>query len=542
MFGFSGVTSFLAYFLIILFIVRITYVLIIKNWSYFTERNVKFERGLPILGTMYQIFLGKLPMALSSQAIYQKHSQHRKFVGMYEMGGRPSYMVMDPNLIRDITIKDFDYFVNHFFQLDKELDPLLGRALFGMSNQPWREMRSTLSPLFTGSKMRHMLSLMNECVIDFNSIIRTEISSKSKTNSLEFDMKDLMMRLANDIIGTVAFGIQCNSLREPDNQFFKMGKEMAYALMGLKALVTISFPTLASWLRLQVLSDQHTTFFRSVIHSAVDERQKKKIVRNDMLHLLLLAKEGKLHEQIKENEVDQDTGFATIAEVIQSKTSEKLKNWTDDDLVAQGIVFFLAGFTGVSTTLNFLCYELSLNLEIQQRLYEEILETKDQLNGKPLTFEALQKMQYMDMCISEVLRKWPIGVQMDRCVTKQYLLEDGDGTKVLLQPNDRIWIPVYGIHLDAKYFPNPERFDPERFSDENKRNIQPNTYLPFGNGPRACIASRLALLELKAICYHILSDFKIEVSPKTPTTIKLKGGTNALEPVEGFFNQLTLRN
>lgn len=101
-----------------------------------------------------------------------------------------------------------------------------------MTNQPWREMRSTLSPLFTGSKMRQMLSLMNVCVSDFNAFIRKEIGEKSKTKSLEYDMKDLMTRLANDIIGTVAFGIECNTLRDPENEFFKMGKEMAYAITG----------------------------------------------------------------------------------------------------------------------------------------------------------------------------------------------------------------------------------------------------------------------------------------------------------------------
>lgn len=202
----------------------------------------------------------------------------------------------------------------------------------------------------------------------------------------------------------------------------------------------------------------------------------------------------------------------------------------------------MAGFTGVATTLNFLCYELSLNPEIQQRLYEEIVETNDQLDGKPLTFETLQKMQYMDMVVSEILRLWPIAVQMDRSVSKQYLFEDKDGTKVLLQPNDRIWIPVYALHRDPKFYPNPDKFDPERFSEQNKRNIYPNTYLPFGNGPRACIASRLALLELKAIIYHMLLEFKIDVSPKTQIPIKLKGGTNTIEPVEGFFNLLSLRH
>lgn len=240
--------------------------------------------------------------------------------------------------------------------------------------------------------------------------------------------------------------------------------------------------------------------------------------------------------------------------------------------MAQCILFFLAGFTGVSTTFCFLCYELSLNPDIQEQLYEEIVETNVQLNGKSLTFEALQKMKYMDMCVSEVLRLWPVGTVMDRAVSKQYLMEEKDGTKVLLQPNNILWIPVFvfsfacfydfhsvhsinlfqyhfifvmsrfAIHHDPKYYPNPNTFDPERFSDENKKNIHPNTYLPFGNGPRACIASRFALLQLKAVIYHILLDFKIEPSPKTVIPMKLKGGTNALDPVGGFFNQLTLRN
>lgn len=161
-------------------------------------------------------------------------------------------------------------------------------------------------------------------------------------------------------------------------------------------------------------------------------------------------------------------------------------DWTDEDLVAQCVIFFLAGFTGVSTTFAFLCYELGLNPDIQERLHEEILETKEQLNGKQLTFEALQRMKYMDMVVSEVLRKWPVGTMMDRSVSKQYLLEQNDGTRVLLEPNNVIWIPTFAIHRDPKLYPNPEVFDPERFSDENKKNIHPCGYIPFGSGPRNC--------------------------------------------------------
>lgn len=66
-------------------------------------------------------------------------------------------------------------------------------------------------------------------------------------------------------------------------------------------------------------------------------------------------------------------------------------------------------------------------------------------------------------------------------------MSDSNGNKVTVNKGDKIWIPAHSLHRDPKYFPEPDKFDPERFSDENKHNIQPYTYLPFGVGPRNCI-------------------------------------------------------
>lgn len=88
-----------------------------------------------------------------------------------------------------------------------------------------------------------------------------------------------------------------------------------------------------------------------------------------------------------------------------------------------------------------------------------------------------------------------------------------------LEKGDTIWIPVFGIHHDPEYYAEPEKFDPERFNDENKRNIKPYTYLPFGVGPRNCIGSRFALLECKTLFYHLLLNF--EIVPIKQTVIPL---------------------
>lgn len=98
-----------------------------------------------------------------------------------------------------------------------------------------------------------------------------------------------------------------------------------------------------------------------------------------------------------------------------------------------------------------------------------------------------------------------------------------------------------GFHLDEKYFPDPERFDPERFSDENKHSIQQGTYLPFGNGPRNCIGSRFALMQIKAILYNLLLNFSFEPNGKSQIPLKLKKSSFNMGAEKGVHLELRPR-
>lgn len=215
--------------------------------------------------------------------------------------------------------------------------------------------------------------------------------------------------------------------------------------------------------------------------------------------------------------------------------------WEDDDLTAQCLIFFLAGFDTSSTLMCYMAHELAVNPDIQKKLIQEVDDVTRELNGAPLTYEAIQKMKYLDMVVSESLRKWPPAIFMDRYCTKPYSLENSNGGKIQLNVGDGIWIPCVAIQNDPAYFPNPEKFDPERFSDENKKKIQPFTYFPFGAGPRNCIGSRFALMECKAIFYYILSSCSIEFGQKSVETIKLKKNNFSLMTETGFWFDLAPR-
>lgn len=95
-------------------------------------------------------------------------------------------------------------------------------------------------------------------------------------------------------------------------------------------------------------------------------------------------------------------------------------------------------------------------------------------------------MRYLDQVICEAFRKWPPAVQINRVCVKYYAYDDGNKMSFKIEKGIPCLLPIYGFHHDEKYFPEPDKFDPDRFSDENKSNILPGTYIPFGIGPRNC--------------------------------------------------------
>ncbi|KAF5293613.1 hypothetical protein FQA39_LY03098 [Lamprigera yunnana] len=405
-------------------------------------------------------------------------------------------------------------------------------------DEKWHEMRSTLSPSYTSSKMKGIFLLIKECSKQFVDYY----SKYDEMVTIEF--KDAFSRFANDVIATSAFGIKCDSLKEPNNVFYLMGTEVVSTFRGANLLILLLnmfLPIVSKTLQIPLFSKKLVNFFTSIIKDTIKQREEKHIVRPDMLHLLIEARKGQLQHK-KELSIPE-AGFAVVeeSEIITNSKKRKL-SISEEDITAQGFIFFFAGFESISTMMSYTAYELALNPDIQKKLQVEVDETlKGSAND--LTYETLMHMKYLDCVISETLRKWPSFVGTNRLCVKPYTIpaEKPDETTLNLEKGMSCFIPIAAIHRDPKYYPNPDKYDPERFNDENRKNIQPYSYLPFGGGPRNCIGSRFALLEAKLLIAEIVSKFEFVVVEKTQIPIKFSRKNFSPVPDEGFWLGLRKR-
>lgn len=400
----------------------------------------------------------------------------------------------------------------------------MGNSLISLCGDKWRQMRATLSPAFTGSKMRQMFDLVVECGED---IVQHFLDQAKNGQQIHIEMKDFFSRYANDVIATCAFGIKVNSFSDRDNEFFVSGKKIM-AFGGSKRLVNlfvlILLPRLAKALNIKVFDESVANAFKTIFLDTMEFRHKNNIVRHDMINIMMQVREGSLkHHAAEDKPKESGDEFAVVEESEVGRKTSVTRQWSDNELLAQCFLFFFAGFETSSTMLTFAAYELVANPDIQEKLYDEIAATDDRLDGKRITYDALQQMRYLDQVICETLRKWPAAIQTDRSCVKDYLYDDGK-MKFTIEKGSNMVFSILGIQRDPKYYPNPDQFDPDRFSDANKDNIVPGTYLPFGVGPRGCIGSRFALMELKAILYHLLLNFSFEVNKDTQIPLKMKKG------------------
>ncbi|BET03486.1 cytochrome P450 [Nesidiocoris tenuis] len=491
--------------------------------KYWAEKGIKTPKPLLFFGNSWPTLTRTKSMVDQFNGFYNQFPNEPCF-GVYDFL-KPMLVVKDVELVERVLIKDFHHFVDRGFTPEETSNPL-ELNLFNMSGKKWKAMRSKFSPMFTTGKLRHMVPQINE--------VSEALMKKLESNNRDVDMKDMMQRFSMDVIASTAFGITVNCMEETEeSEFRKMGKlAFKFTYMALfRFFMLTCFPKVAKKIKIAQNDPRITKYFSKVLRETLHHRKNTSLTRNDFVQLMVtLQQKGDL-----EFEGDRDDDYL-ITDNNEEKKMEHLE-LTDDVMIGQAFVFLVAGFEATATTLMYACFELASNPECQKKARKEIVKAVEARNGV-LDYDAIKEMPYLNQCINETMRIHSFIAVLFRSCTKEYTFP---GTSLTLQPGQGVYIPVTGIHQDPNLYPDPELFKPERFGPDVSR---PScSFIPFGDGPRICIAMRFALTEVKVCIARLLMEYEIELSPKTKLPLDIDPTSfSSMPKTPVYFNMTKIKS
>ncbi|KAL2728642.1 putative cytochrome P450 6a17 [Vespula squamosa] len=487
-------------------IIVLLYYYLTSTFHYWKVRGVKGPPPIPLFGNLKDVVFHKMTMTEYLSNVYNSYKDER-YIGLFYRS-KPILLMKDPQLIKDVLIKDFSNFPQRDTNVTEKVDPL-SQNLFFLEALRWRLLRNKMTAAFSFSKMKEMFPLIITCSNHLEQYI-----NKLPDNAI-IDICELTNKFTIDTVGNCIFGIETNSIKEEENEFTKMSKEIF--TIDLTSVIKIRlqshFPKIYNQLCFLFGNSHPSAFFLNIVKQTMEYRKKNNIVRHDFINILM---------ELKRN---------------PEKLGEDIE-LTDSLCAAQAFVFFGAGSETSSLTMTYTLYELAQNHNIQDKLRKEVNEEYEKNNGI-LMFESVRALKYLQAVVKETLRKHPPITNSSReCMTPSYTFRD---TNLTIHKNQKMMIPILALHHDPNIYPNPDVYDPERFMNENNE-INDGTYLPFGRGPRNCIGERFAEFQVIIGLAAFLRNCKVDVCEKTEIPYKISGSDFMLIPMNGIYLNISKIN
>nr|AZJ25102.1 CYP6AB134 [Cydia pomonella] len=486
-----------------------------RGYDYWQKKGVQHDKPLPFIGSAGRIFAQKMSMTEYFTELYRKYPKE-KLVGYY-FSREKAVVLRDPELVKCVLITDFQYFYRRGINYHKDVVEPMFKNLFFADGDLWKLLRQRMTPAFTSGKLKAMFPLIVERT---ERLQRTAAAAAER--GAEVDVRDLMARYTTDFIGACGFGMDTDSITDDTSPFRDLGKRIfTPTLKGtIGSFLKWTFPETFKHLHLTASDVTRDTI--ALVRSIMQERNYRPVGRNDFIDLLFeLKAKGVIYGESLEKRNPDGT-----PQTVELELDELL-------MAAQVFVFFAAGFETSSSATSYTLHQLAMHPDKQAKCQQEIDEVLARHDGK-LCYDAVKEMKYLHMCFKEGMRMFPsLGFLIRQCV-RPYTFP---GTDVTIDDGVYVLVSVQGLHNDEQYFKDPEQFRPERFG-EGAPSIPNHVYLPFGEGPRACIGERLGLMQSLAGLAALLRQCSVAPSistkrnpPKEPTghvVQSLKGGVPLL--------------
>ncbi|XP_040063877.1 cytochrome P450 3A14-like [Ixodes scapularis] len=456
-----------------------------KTFSYFKDIGIPGPKPNLIWGNLREYHEKDL-----FQAVKKWCKQYGDIFGFYN-GDVPMLVVRDFKFLEYVFVKNFSNFTGRGVTMrTDQMHPVVGRGLIHVKGSEWRNIRSCITSGFTGLKIKLMMDHFTKVGDVFMDVLG-EIADQGK----EVNMLEPFQRLMMDYIGRAAFGIDTSFQKDLKNPFFltaqRTVKEIMTGPFHMLAQCTTSFGILAApifWLSRIFGSFSHQDFGEETAKVIELRKKHPELRRNDMLQNLI------------------DAEYEELASTQTSSGVSKTRALSSKEVIMNTNILFLGGFETSATALSFITYALGKYPDVQKKVRQEV---KNVLNeGGSLDYETVtKKLKYITQVIDEAMRIWPPALTF----TTRQAKEDFEYQGIKYKAGTSIMSPPFVIHMDERFFPDPTKFDPDRFSEENEGRIPKLAFQPFGMGPRNCVGTRLAYVELAYTVARMTQHFHWEL-------------------------------
>ncbi|CAG4961067.1 unnamed protein product [Parnassius apollo] len=465
------------------------YYYLTRTFNYWKSRNVVGPKPVPLFGNLQDSAFRRKNIGVLFKEIYDAYP-NEKVVGVFRMT-TPCLLLRDLDVIKHVLIKDFDYFSDRGVSFGEKG---LGNNLFHADSVMWRVLRNRFTPIFTSGKLKYMVYLLSQLGDKFIELV-SDICQKQQ----EHEVHSLVQKYTIATISECAFGLKVDTISDTNSSIFKKIDNIVFAPTFIDE-IDMMYPGILRKLEINPFPKDVPDFFEQLVKTVIEQRNGKPTDRKDFMDLILGLRQERKIQGPKRSEDENEITLEL----------------TDDIIAAQAFVFYAAGYETSATTMAFMLYALAKNPDIQIKVIAEVDQVLEKYDGK-LSFEALNDLKYMEKVFYETLRFYPLVEPLQRKAQRDYKIP---GMDVMVKKGQMVLISPLGIQHDEKYYPNPEKFDPERFSSENSSGRHTCAYLPFGTGPRNCIGMRFAKLQLYVCLAKLFSKFRVEPSKRTMPALR----------------------
>jgi cytochrome P450 len=361
----------------------------------------------------------------------------------FRVGRERVYFVNSPEGVRDILVNHYDNFLKGRGRTRAR--QLVGQGLLLSEGDLHRRQRRLAQPAFHRQRIAAYADEMGAAALR---------RAESWRDGDALDIWPEMLGLTLGIVGRTLFSADVESETDEIGRALKdvMVRFHAFKLPGSDMLDRLSLPRM-----LRVRRGERR--LRRLVLGLIDERRRAGLDHGDLLSMLMLAE-------------DEGGGAAMTPEQV----------WQE------ALTIFIGGFDTIATALMWTFYALSRNPLAESRLHEELDSVLE--GGRAATFDDLKRLQYTERVLCEAMRLYPPTWRLVRRALRDFPVGD-----YCIPSGALVVVSQYAMHRDPRFFPEPEAFDPERWTTEARSARPQFSYFPFGGGPRRCIGEPFAMTE-----------------------------------------------